>query len=292
MHVDTNAIAPSILRSAALQRKVAGTAGSFTALCFGGNFNWTLRDLQTNEDRGKNDTLVQKLWEIMCALDCKSAYAPSPVLFNGKIVEPSSLNKQIIVGAGFNLFRNKDEPADGTFLKPGQMGIISAAGCPVIVARYKGVMIFAHAGRDSLFDRSSIEKGSLEVARGSVVDSIMARLQVPRLERDEIFAHVFFSIGAKALTHPLLDERYGAFNRNMHKFVAHHWGEQCAYLNSAGSNLHLNLPQLIKRQFERCGVPSGNVTLDLNNVEDLRTLAHTRGENRDRRNLVVIARHS
>jgi hypothetical protein len=91
--------------------------------------------------------LVNDLNAAFRALGVTRALAPNPVEFNATIIHPIHLVRQLSVGAT-TMHRNQGVPADGTFLaKPHDAGIFSAGGCGVIVAAYRGDLIFAHAGR-------------------------------------------------------------------------------------------------------------------------------------------------
>ncbi len=268
-------------------RKHSGVA--FSAHCFGGPFNWTLRHLQSQSDVAGNQVLVERLWEIMLELGARKVFAPSPVTFNARVVSPKLLTSEIVLGAGFTLYRNALCPADGTWLSPGQAGIISAAGCPVIVACYENRCVFAHAGRDSLLDRGRISGTNTREVE-SVCESMLEALAAPKALRGRAYFYAFFSIGPSVLTHELAHPAYGEFNRAMHFHLRRLWGEGCSYEREG--IIHLNLMNLIRNQLMRFGVPKRNITLHAKKIEKRPELFHTRDGGGQNRNLIVIARHA
>lgn len=288
--MDDTIVRPTLITASLHYSMKSEKFPGFSAECYGGDFDWTLRRLQTNEDGTLNQSLLQRLWYIMCKKRTYRAYAPSPVHFNAEIIDKEHLTKRITVASGFDLYRNQNTPADGTFLERGEMGIISGAGCPVIVAWYREKFIFAHAGRDSLFDRKRILSGTPSRINESVVDGILKAFGYPEIDCEEIGVSVHFSISPQALIHERNHPTYGAFNEKMFLDLRE-WGAECAYHNDDSTLIHLNLPELIRRQFIKYGVPSKRIHLHETYVDEHPDLVHTRGPDRERRNLIIIVRH-
>lgn len=269
----------------------------FTITCASGaKTNWSLALLENPGDENKHTTLAENLAGVIKQQGGTRAFAPRPSDFNGKIIPPNTLHRRIIrLPFGVSLFCNPDEPADGTFLhKAGDTGIISAGGCPLIVATFQDNLIFAHAGRNSLLDMTFIRSNGNQRSRPreSVVDDIMKAFGTTPETSHEVRAWVFFSIRPEYFSHPYGDARHGSANQALARFLDERGHSENAFWVE-GRALHLDLPELIKEQFKRYGVPEGNVKIDHGLAYLPEGFAHTRvreKEQRNRRNLIAVTR--
>lgn len=273
-----------------------GAPLAFTACCFGdhfggyGNTNWTLgRFYQDTYE--EDDCLLRQITHVTDIFRSGRVFAPSPALFNAKICSQKDMRGKAPIPLlnGKSVHRNKDCPADGTYLNPGEMGIISAGGCPLIVATCKNRLIFAHAGRDSLIDRKLIQSGVPGRERESVVDSIVEQF-AEDIDFWSIHVYVYFALNPWVLSHPLNSPEYGTFNQKMFDYVGKKWKEGCATIEEGA--VHLDLPLLIRRQFEQQGLPPLNIHTNFDRIDESPHFHHTRAELKNHRNLLVVARHT
>ena len=262
---------------------------SFTAACFAGpGKEWSLAPFQEPGDVKKNPVLAGKLREALVSLGADRLYAPSPVEFNGEIVEPTMLSRPFILGNGVLLFRNPKVPADGTFLRDtGDAGIFSAGGCGVIVAVLGERLIFAHMGRDCLIDRKRIEHNYCSRINESVVDSIVDTFleHDPNADLREMRAWIFYSIWPEDFLHRYDDVVHAPYNRKVGPDL-----EQRglgAGVRKTAEGVELDLPVVAKRQFIQRGVPESNISLEHGYLAE--ELPHTRRGGG--RYLVAIVRH-
>lgn len=89
--------------------------------------DWTFRNLG---DPGS--PAARHLPAIASEIGVQSVLAPSPVAFNGTIIDAEELTTRVELGNGLVIFRNSDKPADGVLLAPGQAYAMSGAGCAVL----------------------------------------------------------------------------------------------------------------------------------------------------------------
>jgi hypothetical protein len=266
---------------------VHGSGVEFSASCFQGK-DWSLGPLQKPEDVEKHPTLAAKVNAAVGGLGGRRAYAPNPTKFNAQIITPSRLNHLLRLG-DVDLYRNQDRPADGTFLvAKGDAGIFSAGGCGVLVVAYKNYLIFAHAGRECVLDRTRVETLGKNMAReyNSVVNYVFAMLGVPDHELNQVYAWPLYSIHPEEFAHHFNDKKYGAYNRAAAQYIPKFYGEECAIIDHDA--VCIDLPQLMKTQLIMEGVPPQNIFLDHAYLSD--ELPHTR--NGGGRYLVAVVRHS
>lgn len=231
----------------------------FTVRLVGGDRNWSLGNLYTQQDAYTHTELAQDLRFQLETIGAEHVFAPTPTKFNGKIILPSTLTTRIVLSDKLVLLRNKEDPADGTFLQAqGDAGIISAGGCPIIVASYLGQLIFAHAGRDCLIDRTWIDTDYTEKGRPneSVVDSILEAFKATRPDRvfnpDNVEAWAFGSIQSKDFYDDLEDPLWGTRNQKTSDYIRERFGEEA--VDCEGPFVGYDLPVIIKEQFARHGV--------------------------------------
>ena len=188
----------------------------FTAACFEGD-NWSLGPLQWPEDVEKNPELSGRLAEALLGIRANTAFAPNPTAFNGKVIDPPSLNRMLKLRNGsVYLHRNQDHPGDATFLRyPRTAGIFSAGGCGVVVLIYKSNLLFGHAGRESLLDRRRVETEGVEEGRrrdlidhelvphDDVVDDVGLRRVIGRVVLVIVLGRVEHRAAVAAVAHRL-----------------------------------------------------------------------------------------
>ncbi|MBU6388643.1 hypothetical protein KGQ72_02100 [Patescibacteria group bacterium] len=215
------------------------------------------------------------------------AYAPHIEPASARIVDTTELKEKIRLGA-VDLFRNHDLPADGTFLEPGDAFVMSAAGCPIIIAadRYGRYVVVAHAGRDSLIDRGAVVGEPTEGRHLSVVHAVVAAFEQRGMPARDLEMHMLFSIPVSVFDHDLDHPQYGRYNRQLGEFVDERWRRCTDYKDGS---LFLNLEHIFIAQAAEMHVVSLQAVHRLDHYPDL---AHTHdGEDRGRRNLFIVKRN-
>ena len=239
-------------------------APTYSAACFEGS-DWSLAPLQRSGDQRKAPNLAHRLNEAVLELGARYAYAPSPAKFNGKIIRPHKLMQEQMHLGEILLYRNPDAHADGTWLlSPGNAGIFSAGGCSMIVATMGQEMIFAHAGRDCVIDRTRITSRSRVQGRHneSVVHSIVDSLAPSSLLRSHIHAAVYYSIKPEDFRHDFedVDPEHLKYNIPAAEMLPAEYGDECGIVDKQG--ICIDVPRIIRAQFISLGVPEENINLE------------------------------
>lgn len=262
----------------------------FTAACFQGPGNeWSLGPLQAPEDVVRHPILTERLRDAMRHLGAERVYAPSPVEFNGKIIQPAELSRVFNLKGGVLLFRNAGMPADGTFLRAdGHAGVFSAGGCGLTVVTLRDHLIFAHTGRDCVIDRTRILTGAPSRSKESVIDSIMdAFHQLGYNEKHfcDLSAWVLYSIKPRDFLHRFDDPQHGEYNRRVGPDLAR---RTSAGIRTTPAGFQIDVPAIARSQFLAYGVPSENIHLDHAYLNDELPTTRRGGG----RYLVAVVRHS
>jgi hypothetical protein len=268
---------------------IPGTDVSFTTACFEGS-DWSLAPLQYPEDAEKHPDLAHRLRSAMRHLGADRVFAPSPAKFNGQIILPERLNRIINLGHKVLLLRNKDVPADGTFLRSSRdAGIFSAGGCGLLVAAYRGELIFAHAGRDCVLDRERVRSLNRLHSRDreSVVDYILDAFKAgSKEELADVHFWPLYSIKPEEFIHEFDHPEHGAYNQAAASYITYRFGADASRCDERA--IYIDIPRIIKRQCIRLGVPEKNICLDHAYLSD--ELPHTRKAGGGRY-LVATVRH-
>lgn len=245
--------------------KVPGSAVEFSAACFQGS-DWSLGPLQEPADAAKNPKLARKLRDAMRHLEADRVYAPNPTAFNAEIIPPSLIDKRLVLGGGIILFRNKAAPADGTFLRsPRDAGIFSAGGCGMLVAVYRGQMIFAHAGRECLLDRVWVKSQGAHGGRRniSVVDSIMQAFCLESLkELAQMHVWPMWFIKPQDFRHMLddPDPEHRKYNAAARSYLPWLYNETCVTPIEGG--VLIDLAHIARLQLLRHDLPEENIHME------------------------------
>lgn len=251
-----------------------------------GFLSWSLLPLQTQKDVSTHYALAIGVRAALRSIGVRRAYAPNVGPASAAIVSATDLKECILLGGGVSLYRNHSIPADGVFLKPGDAFVMSAAGCPVIIATDGEHMLVAHAGRDSLIDRNAVMGLPMTREHLSIVDAIIAAFKEKGVPPQRIDMHMQLSIPAAAFEHRFDHPQYGAYNRALSAFVDAHW-PHCT-LNKTDKSMFLDLESVCVEQARQAGLRYVWATSSLG---EFPSLAHTRdGNNPYRRNLVLVKR--
>lgn len=241
--------------------------------------------------------LFMRFQEVSSVFEIEKILAPSAASSNAKIITHHQLSERIRSTKYLHspeLWRGA--LADGAIIPLETGFFIASADCPtIIVISLSGLAIAAHAGRDSLFDNAALTRNPklarLERKHFSVVDAIIERI------KPEEIACVFITCGISAsyFDHPLEHPRWGAINR-ARTMYARILGKQCVLGDVKYGRLALK--EIIKRQFEICGVnrnvifSDGNDTFsDLDAPGEYRWWSARRG-NQERNGVLVVNRNS
>lgn len=287
---------PLALPYRGLGKSVKCGSVSFSAAAFGNPYQYSLTLFQKPEDGERNADLALRIATALKSVDATRVYATRPATANAQIIDRQVLKYHIHMGHGVTIIRNHAKPADGTMLERGDASAMTAGGCPRIVLIRKNKMVDAHAGRDSLLDRSDVLRGVRAQGRRhqSVVDAMLAKLDVnSRQDAAEVYAYVFYAIEPRRFSHDTAHELHGVYNGKLPEYILRKWGHDGgAYSFERSLNtIYLDLPKLIKAQLKKRGVL--DTQIDLLSAYAPDSLLHdTRGPNPTARNLVVISRHT
>lgn len=241
----------------------------------------------------KNNALMNIDW-ITEGMNLHHIYAPSPSpsQFNAVICTHDNLQEHIPLLSGNAVVRRGCD-ADGTTLEKARDACwMNTADCPTVITydQKKGLVIAAHAGRDSLIDRGRIA-GKPPRAHESVVHTMVdwhGYEAMPRLQ-------VFIACGIKSahFEHRWDDEKYGTTNEAMTKDVIERWGRVCVTGKLTLGRLALS--EIIRSQFLNFGVPSENIAhdgidtwSDVNQQGGYRWWSNRRGDGAKRNGVLVV----
>ncbi len=265
----------------------------FSAYGIAGDQNWSLGGLYKQQHVEENPQLVDALIDELEDIKARRVFAPRPTAFNAKLIKPKDLSTTIYLGVlpylDLPIHRNYDVPADGTSLDhSGDTGMISAGGCPTVVVAYKSTLLFAHAGRDCVLDRSWFKSGVPGRKYESVVHSLIEELRGkhPELDLHFVYVWVFWSIPTEQFDHPITGLEHTHWAKAA-DYVFKQYGSEAAVKD--GAVVKFDLPVIIHEQFAQMGVPSANI--------DAHTHAYLPDEFPTTRNgggrsyLVLIKRH-
>ncbi len=260
-------------------------------LCFGkSSGSWALKGYEPEKNVARDPNIVRKIAAVRSTHSVGRLYLPSPHEFNAEIAWPSDLNVPWLPG---RIFRGAN--ADGLALdKIGDACGIASSDCPTIVARHavSGLVIAAHAGRESLYDRQSVVFGRQPRQSPSIVTAIM-KILAPSGSTGIGDIHVFITCGIRSecFTHREDD-------RDNSRMLSH-FRETCRYPCVSDDGMgRLDLPLIIRSQFEVYGVPSDHISDDgVCTFEDMRLSAgyswySHRRDGDGNRNLVLVIRRS
>ncbi|MHB0865518.1 MAG: hypothetical protein ACYC1Y_01255 [Minisyncoccota bacterium] len=251
-----------------------------------GFLNWSLQQMQNQEDVYRHYGLATGLYMALRTLNVRRAYAPQVAPASAAIVDASVLRDRIRLTGNVSLYRGKDVPADGVFLKPNEAFVMSSAGCPVIIAHADEHMIVAHAGRDSLIDRGAVI-GTPTRKHVSIVDAIIDAFKQKSVAIHRMTMCMQFSISAEAFEHRFDHPQHGAYNRALASFIDEKW--PASAMRKTADSLLLNLESVFIEQARQAGIRNVWTFLSLSECPDL---AHTRdGKKPDRRNLILVKRN-
>lgn len=244
---------------------------------------WSLKPIQFQDDISQNPLLAALLSREFFALDVREAFAPNVAAFSGRIADTAELTTKICLDKT-TLYRNRDKPADGIFLKPEQAFVMSAAGCAIILASAGDHFIAAHAGRDSLIEREAV-LGRATRGHISIVDAIIEEFRKRDMSERNIEMVMMFAIPAKTFEHRFDHPLHGAYNQALNMFVWDRWPDCLAH---NGNSMFLDLERLFVEQARLAGVRRVRAE---HSLADFPRLAHTRdGNNPERRNLIIVKR--
>lgn len=250
--------------------------------------DWTLKDLQLPEDVESHRPLANAISRVFMKLSITRAWAPSVASANAVIIDSKNLINGIFLKGHRVLYRNPYAPADGTFLARGEVFVMNAAGCPLIVATAGKEMIVAHAGIHSLTDKAMYTDKAPRRHR-SVVDAIIEALLrcVDNLDPKDIKMWVLFSIPTQSFVYHFGNSQYGKRNRQFIDILKRDY-PICIFEKRKRHYARIDLETLIMTQANKKGVKKVFISDSLSKHPEL---THTRkGTDHRKRNLVVVQR--
>jgi len=147
----------------------------------------------------------------------RRVWMPIPSQANGVITKLWQMRPQF-EATGRVEFMGKVN-ADGCPIPTGEAFAVCSADCATVVAYSKDhlVTLAAHAGRDSVLERSFIKTGNACRQNLGVLHSIVAAMWALGYDPREVFLGVFGGIRTNFL-HPPDHAEYGGFNRRLISF--------------------------------------------------------------------------
>lgn len=275
-----------------LVRTVSNVPGQprYSVACFEGS-DWSLKPLQKAGDQHHAPELAARIERAVLGLGAHYVFAPSPALFNAKIIRPDTLLQEQIKLGRVVMYRNPGAPADGTWLPAkNNAGVFSAAGCSMIVATLRKEMIFAHAGRDCVIDRTRILTRGRENSRHheSIVDTIVAALAPIPFLRQHLHVSVYYSIKPEDFLHSYIvkNPEHLSYNNNAAEMLQEEYGRECGTVDNRG--ISIDIPRIIRAQFIELAVPEANISLEHAYLADELPTTRRGGG----RYLAAVVRHS
>lgn len=245
---------------------------------------WSLKSLQRQSDviNGQHP-VAQAVGELLGQINVHEALAPNVAPASGYITAAENLTDRIYLGESC-LLRNQSLPADGVYVGKKQAFVMSAAGCPVIIATASDQCVIAHASRDSLIDRRAVI-GNPSREHLSVVHAIVAEFGKRRLPPASIDMVMLFAIAAEKFEHSMYHPIYGDYNHRLIQLVNNRWLGGVVYKD--GSSF-LDLEQVFVGQAREAGVSAVGAMGSLVSYPHL--VQTCVGEDAGRRNLIVVRR--
>ncbi|MBI2097870.1 MAG: laccase domain-containing protein [Candidatus Vogelbacteria bacterium] len=240
---------------------------------------------------GKSPCALEEkhLFQIAHDLELRHIYHPQTHAFNGKICEAKDLTR-VIEADGVKI--HSGCLADGVSIDLGHAICLRTADCPTIVARHNatGETIAAHAGRASLIDEECLRDEKTKRQPESVVQTIHEYLDFGRHTSVEIDVYSCCGIGPMRFRHPTNHPQHGSFNQKMNRHIGLHYGQDC-FLDGKIDCGALNLHQLIRNQFQLCGVPGDNIHHDsIDTARQTDYFFSRRGGDKTGHNTILVVR--
>jgi copper oxidase (laccase) domain-containing protein len=191
---------------------------------------------------------------------------PIPTRANAFIASPSIFTSEVMKD-GITVMGKTY--ADGTFVPKGDAFAITSADCPTIVAwnSQKTHLAWAHAARDSLFDRASLVEGVSSREHFSVVHSLLDAFRGQGFLPEHVHVHVVCGIRT-GFYHSRQNLMHGAYNKALLKMCEQYEG---AIMDDALDEI--DLYAVIRGQAIERHVPEANISVD-----SIDTFADTDGE--------------
>lgn len=267
--------------------------GAVTVLLFGKPDDWTIT---TENDSIERIDLILAEIQKSRPRAIRNIYAPRVADFNARICRATDLRKEIPLHlTDTKLWRGDN--ADGTMLEnPGDAFWASSADCPTVITRdpKSGLVIAAHAGRNSLIDQVQVAEKKPYRAYQSVVDAIVACHSQIALKNLRVF--ITCGISSTHFTHPYDNAQWGEHNKKMCAYILTRWGKDCLPGKRTGEEElgRIALSEIIRSQCGIYDIPQENIGMDGidtygdTDVFDFHFWSHRRGDGAKRNGVLVV----
>ncbi|MFH1170794.1 MAG: laccase domain-containing protein [Candidatus Vogelbacteria bacterium] len=172
---------------------------------------------------------------------------------------------------------------------------LRTADCPTIIGLNSVTkeMVVAHAGRASLIDQEGVRTCQSSRNPESVVQAMCEQLcDLGQRVSVGIEVHSCCGIGPMNFRHPTDHPEHGSFNAKMNRYIAVRYSANC-FLNGNTGCGALDLHQLIRNQFQLCGVPPDNISHDkIDTVRDRDYFFSRRGGDATGHNTILVIRRA
>lgn len=144
---------------------------------------------------------------------------------------------------------------DGVIIPRSQMGYIAAADCPLVLVRFRDILMMLHGSRHALMDDRFILTGTHPRAFESVLEAALKLIvwHFGNSVLQEVSIYSCLSVHPSEYCFSPSDEQYGAVNQVRNKYIKRRWPEAVV------EDMYLDLPTLIGQQAQRYGVPKNNI---------------------------------
>lgn len=222
-------------------------------------YDWSLRGFKPSGEV-ENPDLAARIAIIARMLGAEDILAPYPTKMNSEITGTEKLKTSFELPlSDVHLWRGVE--ADGVRLQyAGDAFAMSAADCALVVVKWRTQMWAAHAGRDSLIDRTFIKTNGREQGKRykSVVDSIMHEIPRKFLHETVVYYGCTISKG-EHFEHPIdhPNSEHADFNKKMLQFIADKYSNPADPATSGDEYWkrgQIDIRWLIRKQFERYDV--------------------------------------
>lgn len=224
-------------------------------------------------------------------------YMPSPIKCNALTVEAKDFRRsQDVLGIKPIIKVHDGVYADGSYVPKGSAFAITSADCPTIVMWGKnscGVtkVCAAHAGRDSLIERSALHNlggNGSQRAHFSVVDAARSLILNHGVVAKTLCLKIYCGIRS-GFTHQQTGGKHETYNRNLINHCSQYGGAVVTDIDTG----EIDLYQLIRSQAIESGILARNIKFDeADTWADDRWASNRRNPGSDERNLVIVSHKS
>lgn len=239
--------------------------------------NWSFRLI------GEPDSPIRRfLPAIAEQLGVKRILAPVPTAFNGMIIDADELTEAYPFGNDVVVYRNKEKPADGVLIEPGEAFALTSSGCANLIGR----TINPHT-------RETVRVGVAHMGLKSIMDNHVAANLLTALGDDPENSRFYikFAIDPSVFIHEWDREKDGERNRNLCMEAVRQFGSGAVvgFGTSAEMKGQIDLIHMGRSELLRLGVPRQNIHCGMSISSD--HVFYTTRDGSKKSNLILVTRY-